>query len=134
MLICKLLCSTLIRNRIEWHWKCFTFTSAFGQALGYWWAGMWTHWSLFQSCYFAAWFGKKSLLMKSRKHKEAFWLTNLVSFRFSSHGESWKITSEKRLWITYRRNCFACIWDFAHSPGCHGFLPQLWWVKSKPID
>ncbi|XP_017744968.1 PREDICTED: fibronectin type III domain-containing protein 3B-like [Rhinopithecus bieti] len=41
------------------------------------------------------WFGKKSLHMKSRKHNEAFWLMNLVSFKFSSHGESWKITSKK---------------------------------------
>lgn len=31
---------------------------------------------------------EKNLPMKSRKHKDAFWLTNLVSFRFSSHGES----------------------------------------------
>lgn len=40
--------------------------------------------------------GEATLHMKSRKHKEAFWLTNLVSFRFSSRGETWKITSEKR--------------------------------------
>lgn len=97
----------LIRNRIEWRWKCFTFTSAFGQAVGHWWAGMWTHWSLFQSCYFPVWFGKKFSTYEVKKAH--FWLTNLVRFSFSSHGESWKITSEKRSWVTYRRNCSACI-------------------------
>lgn len=61
------LCRVLIRNRIEWHWRCFTFTSTFGQAVGHWWAGMWTHWSLFQSCYFPVWFGKKILYIWSQE-------------------------------------------------------------------
>lgn len=97
------------------------------------WAGIWSNWSLFQSCYFPMWFGKKSLHTKSKKYKEAFWLTNLVSFKFSSCGESWKITSEKRLLVTYRRDCSACTWDSAFCR-LHGVLPNLWWMQSKPID
>lgn len=60
---------------------------------------------------------KKSRHINSGKHKEAFWLTNLVSLRFSSCRESWKITPEKRLWVTDRTNYFTCIGDLAHSAG-----------------
>lgn len=68
---------------------------------------------------------KKSLHMKSRKHKEAFWLTNLVRFRFSSCGESWKITSGKRLWVAHRRKLCMHTWlrVFCSLP----------WILAQPL-
>lgn len=93
-------------------------------AVGRWWVGIWSNWSLFQSCYFPVWFGKKSLHTKSKKYKEAFWLTNLVSFKFSSCGESWKITSEKRLLVTYRRDI--CM----HMRQC---VLQVTWSLAQPL-
>lgn len=100
---------------------------------------MWSNWSLFQSCYFPMWFGKKSLHMKSKKYKEA-WLTNLVSFKFSSCGVSWKSTSETRLLVTYRRNCFACTedrascrWPWIPAQLLMGKIKIYWWLNLKQI-
>lgn len=77
------------------------------------WAGCWTlvGWNVnslitFPICYFPVWFWKKILYIWSQ---ESTLLVNKFSeVQFSSHGESGKSLG-KRLWVTYRRNCSACI-------------------------